>query len=190
MDEDVIKAMARWPDTPAAYGWLSLDERGHWRLHPAGDAAQGGPGQPITHAGTLAFIGRNYAQENGRWYFQNGPQRVYLRLDAAPWVLRRAETGPGLQTHTGLAVQRVTRWWLDDTGRLYAGTEHGPGMIDDRELVPLLERLRADGEPALEALTPEAASLSLDGGPPAPLARIARGEAPESLGFCAQPSPP
>src|SRR3546814_10640581 len=38
MDEQVIAAMARWPDVPDVYGWLSLSERGEWRLHPQGDA--------------------------------------------------------------------------------------------------------------------------------------------------------
>lgn len=201
MDEDVIRALARWPDVPAVYGWLSLDARGRWRLHPGGDAAAGSAGEPISHPGTLAFIGRNYARdERDCWYFQNGPQRVYVRLDAAPWLLRRADAGPGLQTHTGLSVPAVSRWWMDDEGRLYAETGLGPGMIEDRELAPLLARLRTgDDEPALDALAAwleggtaggsAVASLSLDGGPPAPLARIARAQIPARLGFRANPAP-
>ena len=152
MDEDVIKAMARWPDVPAAYGWLSLDARGRWRLHPAGDAAAGGPGEAIDHPGVLAFMNRNYTCEGRDWYVQNGPQRAYVRLDAAPYLLCRADAGPGLQTHTGLAVGKVVHWWLDEEGRLYAATDRGPGMVQDRELPLLLERLRtAKGEPALQA---------------------------------------
>src|SRR3546814_12269321 len=38
MDENVIAAMARWPDVPDVFGWLSLTERGQWRLHPQGAA--------------------------------------------------------------------------------------------------------------------------------------------------------
>jgi hypothetical protein len=197
MDEDVIKAMARWPDVPAAYGWLSLDARGRWRLHPAGDAAAGGPGEAIDHPGVLAFMNRNYTCEGRDWYVQNGPQRAYVRLDAAPYLLRRADAGPGLQTHTGLAVGRVAHWWLDDEGRLYAATDRGPAMVEDRELPALLERLRtAAGEPALQALEQSLADASanaalpdiaLDDGPLAPLSRLARTEVPARLGFRADP---
>ena len=197
MDEDVIKAMARWPDVPAAYGWLSLDARGRWRLHPAGDAAAGGPGEPITHPGVLAFMSRNYGCEGQDWYVQNGPQRVYARLDAAPYLLRRADAGPGLQTHTGLAIGQVVHWWLDEEGRLYALTDQGPGMVEDRELGSLLERMRtASGEPVLQVLEngPDDAGaalpdVSLDGGPSAPLARLARADVPARLGFHADPAP-
>lgn len=196
MDEDVIKAMARWPDVPAAYGWLSLDARGRWRLHPGGDSAAGGPGEAIVHPGVIAFMNRNYVREGRDWYVQNGPQRAYVRLDAAPYLLRRADAGPGLQTHTGLAVGRVERWWLDEEGRLYAETDLGPGMVEDRELAPLLERLRTGtGEPALPALGEGLAGgaalpdVSLDGAPLAPLLRLARAEAPIRLGFQASPEP-
>lgn len=196
MDEDVIKAMARWPNVPAAYGWLSLDARGRWRLHPAGDAAAGGPGEPIDHPGVQAFMNRNYTCEGRDWFVQNGPQRAYVRLDAAPYLLRRADAGPGLQTHTGLAVGRVTHWWLDEEGRLYAATDRGPGMVEDRELPHVLERLRtAHGEPVLQALEQSLAAgtraplpdIALDDGPPAPLARLTRAEAPARLGFRADP---
>ncbi|WP_019936509.1 DUF2946 family protein [Bordetella sp. FB-8] len=197
MDEEVIKAMARWPDVPAAYGWLSLDARGRWRLHPAGDAAADGPGQAVAHPGVLAFMNRNYACEGQDWFVQNGPQRVYVRLDAAPYLLRRSDAGPGLQTHTGLAIDRVTNWWLDEQGRLYAATDQGPGMVEDRELAYVLERLRtAAGEPVLSVLEQgmedvRAAlpSISLDDGPAAPLVRLARTDVPSRLGFQANPRP-
>ncbi|HMN64893.1 MAG TPA: DUF2946 family protein, partial [Burkholderiaceae bacterium] len=32
MDEQVLHAMARWPDVPAVWGWLRLDRRGRWLL--------------------------------------------------------------------------------------------------------------------------------------------------------------
>lgn len=195
MDEDVIKAMARWPNVPAAYGWLSLDARGRWRLHPAGDATAGGPGEAIAHSGVLAFMNRNYACEGLDWYVQNGPQRAYVRLDAAPYLLRRADAGPGLQTHTGLPVGRVAHWWLDEEGQLYAMTDRGPSMVEDRELAPLLERLRTTtGEPALHALEKGLVDartalpdISLDDGPLAPLSRLARADVPGRLGFQANP---
>lgn len=195
MDQAVKDAIARWPDVPAVCGWLSLDERGRWRLHPQGDAAAGGPGEPITNTQILAFMDRNYAgDDQGRWYFQNGPQRVYVRLDAAPYILRRADSGPGLQTHNGLDAGQVSAWWLDDTGRLYAVTDAGPGMIVDRDLGTLLDLLHTvDGVPLLDALESLEAGreprVRLPGAPSAaPLRQAARGEMPARLGFCALPS--
>jgi hypothetical protein len=196
MDDDVIKAMARWPDVPAVYGWLSLDMRGRWRLYPLGDAAAGGSSELVTHPGVVAFFNRNYGHEGQDWYVQNGPQRVYVRLDAAPFLLRLADTGPGLQAHTGQQAGPVSQWWLDEDGNLYARTNLGPGMIEDRDLAALLDRLRTtDGDAAglvLEALLADtqqdpAPALALDGEPPAPLARIARAEVPALLGFHANP---
>lgn len=158
MDLSVKQALAKWPNVPAVYGWLSLDERGRWHIHEQGDATAGGRGDPITNPQILAFIGRNYAaDELGRWYFQNGPQRVYVRLDAAPYVLRRADTSQGLITHTDVAVKTIAGWWLDDTGRLYAQTDVGGGLIDGRDLASILDQLRVmPGETALlEALGDE-----------------------------------
>src|SRR3546814_3203944 len=107
--------MARWPNVPDVFGWLSLSERGQWRLHPQGDALQPaqadpsrqppkagpgpksapGAGEKIGSPAITAFIDRNYTCDaHGRWYFQNGPQRVFVRLDAAPYILRT--TGPDL----------------------------------------------------------------------------------------------
>ncbi|WP_454691764.1 DUF2946 family protein [Achromobacter aloeverae] len=161
MDDAVLAAIKRWPDVPAVSGWLSLDERGRWRLHPNGDAGQGGPGESIASPAILAFIDRNYARDDeGRWFFQNGPQRVYVRLDAAPYILRVSADGAGLQTHTGLAVRRVAAWWLDEDGRLYADTDAGPGMLDGRDMPRVLDALALeDGTPALESL----ATLPLQG---------------------------
>ena len=115
MDQSVLDAQIRWPDVPAAYGWLSLSARGEWRLHPLGDAAAGGPGQGISNAQILSFIGRNYASEStGEWFFQNGPQRVYVRLDAAPFIVRVDPSNGTLVSHNGYTIQRVTKWLLDD----------------------------------------------------------------------------
>ena len=44
MDQSVLDAVKRWPDVPAVYGWLSLTARGEWKLHPLGDAQDGGAG--------------------------------------------------------------------------------------------------------------------------------------------------
>ncbi|CAM4072078.1 DUF2946 domain-containing protein [Bordetella tumbae] len=155
MDLSVKQALAKWPNVPAVYGWLSLDERGQWHIHERGDATEGGRGDLITSPQIVAFIGRNYAADDrGRWYFQNGPQRVYVRLDAAPYVLRVADTGSGLITHTGETVRTIEAWWLDEAGRLYAQTDLGTGLIDGRDLESILVALRVQpgNMPLLDAL--------------------------------------
>jgi len=78
MDEIVSRSMLKWPDVPAVYGWLSLDRRGNWMIKTVA-----GRFERIANAAVREFIGRNYAADaEGRWYFQNGPQRVFVALDA------------------------------------------------------------------------------------------------------------
>lgn len=195
MDASVRDAIARWPDVPAVYGWLSLDARGRWRLHPQGQAAQGGAGESITNAQILGFINRNYERDDkGRWFFQNGPQRVFLRLDAAPYVLRLDDDDRALRTHTDIPVTTVTAWWLDDAGHLYAMAAQGPGIVLDRDLAPLMERLTTtEGRPLLESLEHLAPSRPLRITLPgvygaAPLHQVARDAVPATLGFQANPT--
>ncbi|OWT61731.1 DUF2946 family protein [Candidimonas nitroreducens] len=156
MDANVIAAMARWPDVPDVYGWLSLSESGRWRLHPRGDALldPAAAGEEISSPQILQFIGRNYtSDERGRWYFQNGPQRVYARLDAAPYIFSCAGPGPELRTHNDLPAGPVLAWWLDDTGRLYARCRQGPGLIAGRDLMGVMDGLYTEaGTPLLQAL--------------------------------------
>ncbi|MCG5072877.1 DUF2946 family protein [Paraburkholderia tagetis] len=91
MDDIVKQALARWPNVPHCTGWLLLDARGHWRLRDEADQAQGAPGTPIRHEALIGFINRNYDRDaNGQWFFQNGPQRVYVELEYTPWVVRLA----------------------------------------------------------------------------------------------------
>ena len=201
MDLSVKQALAKWPNVPAVYGWLSLDERGRWHIHDQGDATSGGTGALITSPQILAFIGRNYASdEQGRWYFQNGPQRVYVRLDAAPYVLRVADTGSELMTHTGEIIESVTGWWLDDEGRLYARTNLGGGLIDGRDMEPVLAALRLtqDSIPLMDALEHGHADAQNVGWQvmhpsyptPSPfLQNASRAEIVKHLGFVANPSP-
>ncbi|CAB3623815.1 MAG: DUF2946 family protein [Achromobacter sp.] len=195
MDPSVKDAIARWPDVPAVFGWLSLDPRGRWRLHPQGQAAAGGPGESITNPQIQGFIDRNYEHdEAGRWFFQNGPQRVFLRLDAAPYVLRLDDAGRALLTHTGQPVGAVSGWWLDDAGQLYAMASQGPGVVLDRDLPPLMERLVTDdGAALLDVIDRLAPSQSLRIALPgvydaAPLRLIDRAQVPDSLGFQANPT--
>lgn len=171
MDPGVLEAMRRWPNVPAVYGWLSLTPRGEWRLHPMGDAMRGGYGEGISNEQILSFINRNYlADDAGCWFFQNGPQRVFVRIDAAPLILRMRANDGQILTHCGHPIQQVRHWWTDEVGRLFAQTDAGPGMVDDRDLMQLGEALQnTQGNNLLDLLEAElpsqesvTASLSAD----------------------------
>jgi len=89
MDEIVKQAMSRWPNVPNCFGWLALDRRGQWRMRNEFAQQHGLSGDPIRHEALVAFITRNYTHDaNGAWYFQNGPQRVFVSLMYAPWIAR------------------------------------------------------------------------------------------------------
>ena len=130
MDEAVLRALTKWPDVPEVYGWLVLDRRGEWRLRVQGAE----PGfERIGNRALRDFIGRNYAADAcGRWYFQNGPQKVYVRLAYAPLVVRL--DADGLVDHCGLAFGEPRGMWLDEEGSLLLLGERGMGLMDDRDL--------------------------------------------------------
>lgn len=144
MDDLVLQAMKRWPDVPAVYGWLRLDQRGQWHLidrnQPGFDERTHGLGSPITSPQIIEFIGRNYTNDgDGRWYWQNGPQRAFVDLAVAPLILRVIGSGAdaGLVTHTGQAVDRIDAAWQTPEGELILETELGPGAIHDLDLAAL-----------------------------------------------------
>lgn len=133
--------MAKWPNVPSAYGWLGLDARGNWYLRDeqaqaAGAFASGRPGAKgalVQLEKLVDFIQRNYeVDEAGRWFFQNGPQRVYVELEVAPWIWRLQPDG-GLCSHTEqLASYRSS--WVDEQGRLYVDTELGLGLVHSQDM--------------------------------------------------------
>lgn len=94
MDDSVVRSLVKWPTVANCFGWLALDRRGAWRMRDDYAQAHGLPGDAIKHEALNAFIARNYASDaEGRYFFQNGPQRVYVNLDATPWVVRMMPTG-------------------------------------------------------------------------------------------------
>jgi hypothetical protein len=122
MDELVARSLAKWPNVPAVYGWLSLDRRGNWRIK----------GEKITNRALREFIDRNYEpDEKGCWYFQNGPQRVYVSLAYAPLVLHYE--GEALIDHCGRSFPAGERF-LDDEGSLLVSGAGTVGLLDDRDL--------------------------------------------------------
>jgi len=122
MDAVVAQAMAKWPNVPAVYGWLALDRRGNWLIK----------GERISNHALREFIARNYeADGKGRWYFQNGPQRVYVSLAYTPLVVHHE--GDRVLDHCGrpFAVERV---YLDDEGSVLVEGGGRLALVDDRDL--------------------------------------------------------
>jgi len=143
--------MARWPNVPAVYGWLSLDRRGNWRIK----------GEKIANDALREFIGRNYeADGRGCWYFQNGPQRVFVSLAYTPLVVHHEESG--IVDHCGRPFAARSAY-LDEEGSVLLSDGRTIALLDDRDL----ERY---------AQAPDA------------LAKIARGEIPGRFGFVPEPS--
>ncbi len=195
MDDIVLRGMAKWPNVPSVYGWLSLDRRGQWLIK----------GERISNPIVTAFIGRNYERdERGCWFFQNGPQRVFVTLDYTPLVLRvaSAEGAPlELETHTGKRAAEIEGAWIDESGALLLVTEHGIGVVHDRDLGRLVPYfMDATGnpldEPVLDGLMDLAqqqrdvplwlkhreSSVKIE--------PVAAREVPSKFGFVAQPEPP
>ena len=136
MDAIVEAALRKWPRVPHCWGWLALDARGDWYMRDERVQAAGPfprvKGSVIRHDKLREFIHRNYlADELGAWFFQNGPQRVYVQLEAAPLVWRldaAGEAPPRLTSHHGVPAQPRSHW-LDEQGRLYADSEAGYGIV-------------------------------------------------------------
>jgi hypothetical protein len=129
-------------------GWLALDARGDWYMRDERVQAAGAfpriKGSRIVHEKLREFIARNYERaEDGSWFFQNGPQRVYVELEAAPWVWRIAPHDLAVVSHTGRAAA-VHGAWLDEQGRLFLETDIGLGIVHTQDM--------HDASRAIEAL--------------------------------------
>lgn len=189
MDEWVLKALERWPNVPALFGWLGLDRRGRWLIQ----------GATISHPRIVATIDRNYAaDEQGRWYFQNGPQRGYIELESTPLILSVAADQTHLMTHTGQRVERVTNAYLDEEGALVLATEHGPGELIGTDLPWALERMSSRQRPIDDDAL--AAALDLPSGATTEitlsiasstlrLQRLDFADVPAMLAFARRPAP-
>jgi hypothetical protein len=184
----VERALEKWPNVPALYGWLSLDRRGRWRIR----------GETISRPQIVDTIGANYAADaRGCWFFQNGPQRGYMMLEWTPFILRRGE-GDALVTHNGRPVEQPRSAYLDEEGSLLIATEHGAGGVDSNELEWVLAHLDADRGADVEHALLEA--LAAPSGSPTglhltlgrhrlPVERLDDREAPKALGFVREPQP-
>jgi Protein of unknown function (DUF2946) len=154
MDDIVKQAMAKWPKVPACVGWLGLDARGQWWMRDdgaqaAGSFTSGAPkskGAVLQHGKLIAFIERNYGVEAagdmaGCWFFQNGPQRVYVELEAAPWIIRLQPDGAA-HSHIGATLQ-LQQCFCDEHGRAYFQTDQGLGLVHTQDVAMLADWLDA-----------------------------------------------
>ncbi|MDQ2821150.1 MAG: DUF2946 family protein [Pseudomonadota bacterium] len=193
MDDIVKQAMAKWPNVPHCYGWLALDARGGWRMRDEPAQQANLPGDRLNNAALLAFINRNYAaDERGCWYFQNGPQRVYVNLETTPYVAR---TDPviGLVVQTGEALGPVEHAYMTTAGALIVQAGAKLAQVDDRDVAQLLAAMEMEdapvGDEALMAWLETGAgtvSLALNGAPII-LERLQENKLEQRFGFVAAP---
>lgn len=191
MDELVLRGMAKWPNVPSVFGWLSLDRRGHWLLK----------GERVANPGIAAFFGRNYSHDDqGRWFFQNGPQRVYVALDYTPHIYR-ITSAPGaalaMASHSGAAVDAIHAAYIDDRGQLLLDTDLGIGLVHDADLETLVPHFSGPGGLSGEAALTATLDV-LQGGKDAalqlaldtsriPVKPVRSAEVPARFGFVARP---
>ena len=137
MDDIVKAALAKWPNVPHCYGWLGLDARGNWYMRDDKTQAQGpfvqAKGSLLRHEKLIDFIQRNYeADAQGRWFFQNGAQRVYVELEATPFIWRIADDF-AVTAHTGQPAQ-VRVCLVDERGYVYLDTDLGLGLVHTQDV--------------------------------------------------------
>ncbi len=90
MDERVIQALIKWPQVPECRGWLAIDARGQWRMRNEYAQEHHLAGDIIHQRHLIEYIERNrcYDWATQEWFFQNGPQKVYLSISYTPFVAR------------------------------------------------------------------------------------------------------
>jgi hypothetical protein len=128
LDEIVARSLAKWPNVPAVYGWLELDRRGNWRIK----------GERISNGSLKQFISRNYdCDERGCWFFQNGPQRVFVRLAYTPFVVHYEEDA--VFDHCGNSFPKKNAY-VDEEGSVLLEGDGKIALLDDRDLVRYAEQ--------------------------------------------------
>jgi hypothetical protein len=193
MDDIVKQAMAKWPNVPYCYGWLALDARGAWRMRDEAAQRAGAPGDKLTNAALVGFIARNYlSDERGCWYFQNGPQRVYINLETTPFIAR-TDPAQGLVLHTGQPLGAPEEAFMTDAGGIVLRAGQTVAQVDDRDVAQLLQAFELDGRPAAD----EDVMAWLEGGAGAltlrwqdrriAVGRLTADEVPARFGFVRRP---
>jgi hypothetical protein len=195
MDDIVKQAMAKWPNVPHCYDWLALDARGNWRMRDEAAQRAGAPGDKLTNPALVGFINRNYQRdERGCWYFQNGPQRVFVMLEATPFIAR-TDPGSGFVLHTGQPLAPVEHVYMTEAGGVVLQSGDVVAQVDDRDVAALLGQLELDGA----AMADEALVEWLENGGGEmtlrhqnqrfPVARLMSAALPQQFGYVQQPLP-
>lgn len=146
MDDIVKQALVKWPNVPDCYGWLGLDARGHWYLRDDQVQAAGpfpqAKGSLLKHEKLIEFIARNYEPDaQGQWFFQNGPQRVYVELEVTPWIWRiQPDFSVVSQTGREAAVQSCL---VDAQGFVYLTSAMGVGLVHTLDVPLVAEAVEA-----------------------------------------------
>jgi|APCry1669189534_1035231.scaffolds.fasta_scaffold03538_2 hypothetical protein len=121
MDQHIAQALQKWPKVPHCYGWLSFDRRGEWRILNEYAQEHQLTGDLITHAGFKHYIEQHLAHDElGNYFFQNGPQRVFIHLTFSPWVVRFYPLTQGkweIRTTFGDPVEPLG-CFLDEAGQI------------------------------------------------------------------------
>lgn len=153
MDDIVKQAMAKWPNVPHCYGWLALDARGNWRMRDEAAQRANGPGDKLTSPALVGFINRNYGHDGkGNWYFQNGPQRVYVNLEATPFIAR-TDPALGFVLQTGQPMPELEAVFMTEAGAVVLQSGEIVAQLDDRDAAQVLARMELEGRPAsIEAI--------------------------------------
>ena len=195
MDDIVKQAMAKWPNVPHCYGWLALDARGGWRMRDEAAQRADAAGDKLTNPALVGFINRNYGHdERGNWYFQNGPQRVYVNLEATPFIAR-TDPQQGLVLQTGQALADIERVYLSDAGAVLFQAGEIVAQLDDRDVAQVLGKLQLNGQAASDDavmawLENGAGKLTLPwSGKSFDVERIHSSELPQRFGFNKLPTP-
>jgi hypothetical protein len=193
MDDIVKQAMAKWPNVPHCYGWLALDARGNWRMRDEAAQRADAPGDKLGNAALVGFINRNYARdERGCWFFQNGPQRVYVNLEATPFIAR-TDPAQGFILHTGEAMPAPEQVFMLEAGSILLRAGDRLAQLDDRDVAQLLQAMELEGKPVAD----EGLLAWLEGGPGTltlrwqgrdiAVERLTADEAPQRFGFVQRP---
>lgn len=187
--------MAKWPNVPAVYGWLALNRRGQWLIK----------GESVGNPAVSTFIARNYERDSaGRWFFQNGPQRVFVKLDYTPFVYRVISghaAALAIEAHTGVQPASLSGAWIDEEGSLLLQTEHGFGLVHDQGLDTLVQALAGANGASLTESALDAMLERLQDGREAPLwlrfgasnvqvEPLRSTDAPQRFGFDPSPAAP
>lgn len=206
MDDQVLRSLIKWPNVPDCYGWLALDRRGQWRMRDEFTQQHNLPGQVIQHNVLNEFIARNYAcDELGRYFFQNGPQRVFITLDATPWIVTIIPSNNGHQLiNQCYQAMEPTAALSDENGNIYIAGNVGQIVCNsinnnnnsfiksDRQTIALLHDHDLDQFSELATLREEACSFGGSWtwqGKQLPLDPIHSEELASRFHFIAKPQP-